>query len=165
MGDLDQHSICEKIKDFLVIQNGKSQDDIKINHNVTYSSIEFFGNSVVRVKCSKSKSYLSFKSTFKTVFNKYESITFESIKSEPLWLRKIIRNITDLEDLFPLILELYDEAYLLINTETFSCCSRYMQCSDAMKCIHPDKIFARGCYYKKNLEAGKIFYGKNASQF
>lgn len=41
------------------------------------------------------------------------------------------------------------------------CCSRYVQCSDAGKCIHPDPKFALSCWYQQNLRDGKIFYGKN----
>ena len=48
-----------------------------------------------------------------------------------------------------------------IGGENFGCCSRYEACSDAKACIHPDKLFARACSYRRNLEQGKIFYGKN----
>ncbi len=47
-----------------------------------------------------------------------------------------------------------------VNTE-FDCCSRYEQCSDAKTCIHPDKQRALLCGYRKKLEKGIIFYGKN----
>lgn len=43
----------------------------------------------------------------------------------------------------------------------FHCCSRYEECSNARSCTHPDKDAAIGCYYRKVLVAGKIFYGKN----
>ncbi len=43
----------------------------------------------------------------------------------------------------------------------FACCSRFEECSDAKICIHPNRKYAKGCFYKKNLESGKIFYGKN----
>lgn len=45
----------------------------------------------------------------------------------------------------------------------FGCCHRYMQCSDSRKCIAPDQGYAKGCQYRKNLENGRIFYGKNAN--
>lgn len=48
-----------------------------------------------------------------------------------------------------------------VGGENFGCCSRYEACSDAKKCIHPDQLFARACSYRRNLEQGKIFYGKN----
>lgn len=45
----------------------------------------------------------------------------------------------------------------------FSCCGKYKECSDAGKCLHKNLMYARGCYYRKNLEADRVFYGKNAS--
>ena len=43
----------------------------------------------------------------------------------------------------------------------WDCCSRYLECSDAKRCIHPDKKMALSCGYRKILNAGKIYYGKN----
>ena len=45
--------------------------------------------------------------------------------------------------------------------ESFACCSKYVDCSDARKCLHENKMYAMKCKYRKNLEAGKIFYGVN----
>ena len=45
--------------------------------------------------------------------------------------------------------------------DKFGCCSKYVACSDALKCLHANNFYARCCWYRKNLEAGKIFYGKN----
>lgn len=44
------------------------------------------------------------------------------------------------------------------NTTSFGCCSRYKECSDAKKCVHPDEDRSKYCQYRKNLESGKIFY-------
>jgi len=41
------------------------------------------------------------------------------------------------------------------------CCSSYVLCSDAKRCIKPYIAASEGCYYELNLKAGKIFYGKN----
>lgn len=43
----------------------------------------------------------------------------------------------------------------------FSCCHLYMQCSDAKHCVHQNNSLALGCFYRKQLLQGKIFYGKN----
>lgn len=43
----------------------------------------------------------------------------------------------------------------------FGCCSHFIECSDAKKCVHPNKLYACACYYKANLDQGKIFYGVN----
>lgn len=49
------------------------------------------------------------------------------------------------------------------NADSFGCCSRYVECSDAGHCVHPNAFRAQGCMYKKNLDAGRIFYGVNAN--
>lgn len=46
-------------------------------------------------------------------------------------------------------------------TEEFACCNDFLKCSDAKQCLYPQDRFYNGCYYRKNLEAGHIFYGKN----
>lgn len=45
--------------------------------------------------------------------------------------------------------------------EGFGCCHLYEQCSNARKCVQPNGLFSLACYYRKNLEQGKIFYGIN----
>lgn len=54
-------------------------------------------------------------------------------------------------------LEIYEPSW------TFGCCSKYEQCSNAGKCIHDFKLYAKGCQYRKNLENSLIFYGENAN--
>lgn len=62
--------------------------------------------------------------------------------------------------------ELYDYIeenikYCLDHYESgsnFACCSKYVDCSNASKCLHINKLYAKGCAYRKNLEQGKIFY-------
>ncbi len=44
---------------------------------------------------------------------------------------------------------------------SFGCCSRFEECSDAKKCVHPNKLFSMACQYRHNLDSGRIFYGKN----
>ena len=49
------------------------------------------------------------------------------------------------------------------SVERFGCCHRFIQCSDARRCLIYDSFEALGCYYRENLEAGRIFYGVNAN--
>lgn len=44
--------------------------------------------------------------------------------------------------------------------DSFACCSRFRQCSDAGYCLISDEEYSNGCSYRKNLENGKVFYGK-----
>ncbi len=43
----------------------------------------------------------------------------------------------------------------------FSCCHRYMECSNAKRCTDPDTEHALGCEYRRNLQKGIIFFGVN----
>ena len=42
--------------------------------------------------------------------------------------------------------------------DKFGCCSKYRECSKAKKCLHNNLFYSKACWYRKNLEAGKIFY-------
>lgn len=44
---------------------------------------------------------------------------------------------------------------------SFGCCSSFRICSDKKKCVHENKLYSKACLYRKNLDQGKIFYGKN----
>lgn len=41
---------------------------------------------------------------------------------------------------------------------SFSCCGKYSACSRELKCVHSNTLYAKGCYYRKNLESGNVFY-------
>ena len=47
------------------------------------------------------------------------------------------------------------------KAKSFGCCSKFIQCSDAKKCVHENKLYSMSCAYRHNLDSGKIFYGKN----
>lgn len=49
--------------------------------------------------------------------------------------------------------------------ETFGCCSRYRLCSETGRCAIESEERSKGCAYRKKLESGKVFFGKNADKF
>ncbi len=72
--------------------------------------------------------------------------------------------ITSIDDVLALTKPLSIVFILVLSElggERFGCCARYVQCSDERKCINPDFLMALACAYKRHLEAGRIFYGKN----
>ncbi|MEG1515280.1 MAG: exonuclease domain-containing protein [Clostridia bacterium] len=56
---------------------------------------------------------------------------------------------------------LCEEARDSASPEMFGCCNSFIDCSDAKKCLHQNDPEYLGCYYRQNLEAGRIFYGVN----
>ena len=83
---------------------------------------------------------------------------YSSTKSDSIWLHVDITSPDQLSYIEDVICQSYDDSPL---RDSFGCCSRYIQCSDAGKCLHPDLQYAKACLYRKNLEAGRIFYGIN----
>ena len=57
--------------------------------------------------------------------------------------------------------QLKNESFDNLNCEPFACCNDFIRCSDAKECLHKDKREYNNCSYRRNLEAGRIFYGKN----
>lgn len=57
--------------------------------------------------------------------------------------------------------DVYHEAFENAPVERFGCCNDFERCSDALACLHKDSKRHVGCVYRRNLEAGRIFYGKN----
>lgn len=51
------------------------------------------------------------------------------------------------------------------DPDAFGCCSRFRSCSDAKRCLISHLDYSAHCSYRKNLENGAIFYGKNANGF
>lgn len=56
------------------------------------------------------------------------------------------------------LLDFKHSVFRSLITETFACCNDFRRCSAARQCLHPEDRFYNGCYYRKNLEAGKIFF-------
>lgn len=75
-----------------------------------------------------------------------------------------VRFSLDSNSMYTYLRNIFD--YDLKNYETspddsYGCCHLYKECSDSKKCLKEDKMSAKVCQYRKNLEQGRIFYGKN----
>ena len=81
------------------------------------------------------------------------------LKSDPLYVKIDTQLGDDMAEAIRPYLEKAIEDYT--PPKSFACCSRYIQCSDAKKCLHPQQIYAKQCWYRDNLEKGIIIYGKN----
>ena len=137
--------------------------DIKINE-LKNNAISFmcFENILLKVTPLKTKMFIEIR--------KIDNIDIEELgkiyndvryTEDSLYVKIYIDNVNEIEKIKEQIKMLYIYLYNNEPIETFGCCSRYIECSDNMKCVNPDKKMARGCLYKENLKNGKIFYGKN----
>lgn len=77
---------------------------------------------------------------------------------------KIAEQFSIAEDIYrfeSIILAIYDYREMESSGQLFDCCHRYLDCSDAKDCIHPDMEFQKRCTYRRKLKQGIIFFGKN----
>lgn len=150
--------------------------ELTFNHNISgYESIMItssankyrkpVNNMFARIKTTGKNPYISFKDKY---ISKFKNIGFEvyQIKSDTGYFR-IPLNSFFTQDLF-LQLHIEEIKQLLssifvdtLNFDSFGCCSLYEECSNSKKCLHEDILYSTACMYRKNLENGKIFYGKN----
>nr|DAL91802.1 MAG TPA: hypothetical protein [Caudoviricetes sp.] len=123
--------------------------ELKASGSAKKYSVTFSDNVVVRLYSGKRATYLEFPNVGKFKNDNKKDFVKRYIDS----LKDVPDHIDDVKLSCQYIL---DEC-----TKDFSCCSRYMECSDAKICIHPDKNAALGCYYRRVLHSGRVFYGKN----
>lgn len=63
------------------------------------------------------------------------------------------------QDFYDIIkIALYDAVETYQPETRFGCCSRYQECSKMRKCLHPDLLYSKSCWYRQNLEKGIIYY-------
>lgn len=84
-------------------------------------------------------------------------ISYERPDKTP-WGRILFTDFPSFDAHESVVQQIFEEA---IQGNSFDCCSRYLACSNAKKCIHPDIMMASQCTYRQNLHAGRIFYGEN----
>lgn len=121
-----------------------------------------------RLKANGKKPYISFNSCYRKLFsdqevNYYEVESDKNKKSGKSFIRIELNDFVAFSEnllVFSSIMQkIFENLFCL---EPFSCCSKYLECSNQKKCVHEDLIFALGCYYQKNLSVGKIFFGENS---
>lgn len=128
----------------------------------SYSSIYLFNESniVLRLRYRVKNDYFSFPAIHEKVIP--SNIPMFKSKSEPGYIRIAIEG--EWESMFTeTVIAVLTSELAMIPAE-WGCCSRYEECSDARRCLHPDKVFSMGCSYRRNLLKDHIFYGVNANK-
>ena len=95
------------------------------------------------------------------VNSRFPNVPLVKKKSDSLTRANIASDSDELKDFFHFIVKAVLDKYFTEGSDAFGCCSRYEACSDAKKCLHENKLYARNCIYGAHLADGRIFYGKN----
>ena len=117
-----------------------------------YYAIECFGQSCMTFKGSV-QLYLEVSPKIQSLFADF-NITLDDSRQNN-WARMVAKSFS-FEKYPQLAIEIYEK---FLMTNGFDCCSRYLQCSEAGHCIHPDLMTAGQCTYRRKLRLGQIFYG------
>lgn len=150
--------VFESFKDSL-LSSGIDDKLITLSKNKLDYSIKFKGNIVFKYKPGTTE-YISIKKEHnEEVFNHYSS---DLCKMDASFVRIPCKFINGFDGPFSeLLSEVIKKMLSRFDVNGFGCCSRYIECSNQKKCIHPNKITSLGCMYKRNLDKGLIFYGSN----
>ena len=129
---------------------------IEIKRNQNYLSLKAGNSIAARFLLRKNRILLEIKGKYSSLFPNLEQQALSDGMNRITFLSR--------DELLAFSDELCAMAVKELSSfsgEGFGCCHLYEKCSDARKCIQPSQIFSLACYYRKNLEQGKIFYGKN----
>jgi hypothetical protein len=133
-------------------------EDFSISAGSGYSSVYFDKKLLImRLKNRGKSNYLSIPKAYASDFS--GTVEVEISKAEPGFAR-IPCSLSIINTVVPLVDTIIRAAINRIP-KAYDCCSLYEKCSDAKKCVHPDKKGSLQCGYKRILESGTIYYGKN----
>jgi hypothetical protein len=131
----------------------------EIRQNKGFETILFCNSAVIRIKNLKNGlTNLDLSKECIDLIKLHNRVRYT--KSEVNW-GKLVFNENTAKLIVDNIETVFKQCYMNESVDTFGCCSRYLACSDEKQCIHPDIKFAEGCMYKRHLDSGRIFYGKN----
>lgn len=126
--------------------------------NNAYGSVYFDTYLLVRIKVGKRSSYWSMHKKYIDLLP--SGTVTKTPPSDAEYTRIEIESPEDLQKYWEVMQQILQNVINAIP-KSFDCCSRYMECSDALKCVNPDKRLALECGYRSILQSGRVFYGNN----
>lgn len=128
---------------------------ISFNEGTSYSSVSIKNKTLLRMRFGKKTNYISF--PYRCI--KDLSIPNAQQKDDGFIVIKL-DSPGDISAYFSVAVHALHVVLETIRPD-FDCCNSFYECSDAMRCVHPDKYFAAGCGYRRILKSGRVFFGKN----
>lgn len=143
----------------LIEINSRDKELINFKENKNYNSIFICNYKLGHF--IKSKKSLCVRSRYKNILEDYSvRYTLSNDSNFPICI-----NICDeksINSYAKFWIFLYDDIYGIISPDKYSCCSRFLECSDLLHCVNPNTSDRAACYYRRNLLKGYVFYGKNS---
>ncbi len=121
------------------------------------TSYSFYGNVAFWYTCIKSGAYIEFPERFE----KFISSEISVQRRNNGVLRVSLSDNPAFESEYSKIIDSIYEYCRENRAYEFDCCSRYQECSDARKCVNPNRELMLKCRYCAKLEKNIVFYGEN----
>lgn len=131
---------------------------MKVSVTISYTAVMFGNLTAFRLRIRGKQRYISIPLTLADLIPN-DAPTKKASTGEK-YCRVLITDEHPLDSYTSFLINVVGETVNRYPKE-WDCCSRYLECSDAMTCTHPDKVFALGCGYRKILGSGRVYYGKN----
>lgn len=132
--------------------------NIILRINKTSSSIFMFGSLAFSIKMNSRSQYIE---TTATSAEEFVSLIPGASSAKTGYRFPIACDKDTATAYEEMISAVYEQLKSSAVGERFGCCNDFIRCSDARECLHKDNPEYNGCYYRRNLEIGRIFYGKN----
>ena len=137
---------------------GGDSQMMKVSATSSYTAVMIGNLTAFRLKIRGKQNYISVPLTLADLIP--DGAPTKNASSGEKYCRVLITDENPLDSYMCFLLNVVGETINRYPKE-WDCCSRYLECSDAMACTHPDKAFALGCGYRKVLSSGRIYFGKN----
>ncbi len=149
------NSIKPALEDVL-LKNWLDASYITFKKNKNYYSILFDNSLTVAQLGGKKKLYFAVPTAALKLSSEYRSLAHAKNAYSKIFLSSF-----DQIDQYQILLVFILQTIIDGIPKEFDCCSRYVECSDAKKCTHPDVRESIKCGYRRKLLNGQVFYGKN----
>lgn len=130
----------------------------KLEEKPSFYSVIWFRQLAARIL--KVPSAIEFKAAFISSPEAY-GLPYQRMSTGNV--RFSLSSLDDVTKLSSLFVSVHNSLKDSAPVDSFGCCSSFTECSDALACLHPKDYLYLGCMYRKNLESGRIFYGKNCN--
>lgn len=145
--------IYEAISDMVA-----DKEYVVLNINKTCSSISMFDSVVFRIRINSRTQCLDTENTIATEY--VSEIAGASLTKNTAHIPLVVEE-TALPKIKAMMQDIYEQRRSQVSGDTFACCNDHVRCSDAGFCLKLNNRDYWGCIYRKNLEEGRIFYGRN----
>lgn len=140
-----------------IVDDGEPSIVMKINKS--YASIFMFGILAFTIRVNSRTRVLDCKVDASLPFvGQIPGATIDKLSVAHFPIATSANDVCAVEEM---IRAVYDACSKSVRGDIFGCCNDFVRCSDAGACLKRNNPEYSGCLYRKNLEAGRIFYGKN----